>query len=123
MVIDVKLKNEQIKRKEDSDDDDDETKKIYISPSEDYADIEKSLNTMVIEISSDSENEVSYIKKTPSHPRDRLRWKLNNKEREGEVVIAGDNNDEDNDIDFLRVTPSHPRERLRRKLRVGKSRT
>ena len=73
MVIDAKLKNEQIKRKEDSDEDDDETKKIYISPSEDYADIEKSLNTMVIEISSDSENEVSYIKKTPSHPRDRLR--------------------------------------------------
>ena len=42
MVIDVKLKTEQIQRKVDSnDDDDDKTKKIHIFPSEDYADIEK----------------------------------------------------------------------------------
>ena len=68
VVIDVKLKTEQIKRKVDSNDDDDETKKIHIFPSEDYVDIEKSLNTTVIEISSGSENEVSYIKTTPSHP-------------------------------------------------------
>ena len=77
-----------------------------------YFDIEKSLNMTVIEISSDSEIKVSYIKTTPSHPRDRLRQKLNNKETEGEVVVAVDNDDEDNDIDFVRVTPSHPRERL-----------
>ena len=40
MIIDVKLRNEQIKRKVDSDDDDDKTKKIHISPSEGYVDIE-----------------------------------------------------------------------------------
>ena len=77
----------------------------------------KSLNTTVVEISYDSENEVSYIKTTHSHTRDRLRQKLNDKEREGEVVVVGDNNDEDNDIDFVRVTPFHPRKMLRRKLR------
>ena len=99
MVIDVKLKNEQIKLKVDSDDDDHETRKIHISPTEGYVDIEKSLNITVIEISSDSENEVSYIKTTPSHPRDRLR-QLNNKEREVEVVVVGDNDDEDNNIDL-----------------------
>ena len=71
----------------------------------------------MVEISSDSENEVSYIKTTHSHTRDRLRQKLNDKEREGEDVIVGDNNDEDNDIDFVRVTPFHARKRLRRKLR------
>ena len=80
-------------------------------------DINKSLNTTVMEISSDSENEVSYIKTTPSHPIDRLTQKLNNKGKEGEVVLVGDNNEEGNDIDFVRITPSHPRERLRRKLR------
>ena len=34
----------------------DETKKIHISHLEDYVDIQKSLNTTVIEISSDSED-------------------------------------------------------------------
>ena len=72
---------------------------------------------MVIEISPNSENEVNYIKSTPSHPRIRLRQKLNNNERQREVVVVGDNDNKDNDIDFLRITPSHPRERLRRKLR------
>ena len=45
MVINVRPKNEQVKRKvgdsDDDDDDDDETKKIHISPPEDYVDIEK----------------------------------------------------------------------------------
>ena len=80
MVIDVKPKNEQVKRKVDSDVED-ETKKIHISPPEDYVAIEKSLNTTVIEISSDSEDEVTYTKTTPSHPRDRLRWKIKEKEK------------------------------------------
>ena len=88
--------------------------KIQISPLEDYNDIKKLLNTTVIEISSDSEDdEVTYIKTTPSHPRDRLRRKLNKKD-EGEVVQLVNEND---DIDFRRVTPSHPRDRLRRKVR------
>ena len=58
MVIDVKPKNEQIKREVVSDDDD-KTKKFHISPLEDYIHIEKSLNTMIIEISSGSEDEVT----------------------------------------------------------------
>ena len=79
--------------------------KIQISPPEDYNDIKKLLNTTVIEISSDSEDdEVTYIKTTPSHPRDRLRRKLNKKD-EGEVVRLINEND---DVDFRRVTPSHP---------------
>ena len=84
-------------------------------------DLEKSLNTTVIEISSSSEDEVSYIKTTLSHSRDRVRQKLNkeNKEKKekGEVIVVGDNDDEDNDVDFVRVTTSHPRDRLRRKIR------
>ena len=68
-VIDVKPENEQIKNSVD--------KKIRISPPEDYINVKKSLNTTVIEISSSSEDEVSYIKTTPSHPRERLRRKLN----------------------------------------------
>ena len=68
-VIDVKPENEQIKNSVDE--------KIRICPPEDYIDVEKSSNTRVIEISSSSEMEVSYIKTTPSHPRDRLRRKLN----------------------------------------------
>ena len=68
IVIDVKPKNEQIKREVGSDDDE-KTKKIYISPPEDYIDIEKSLNATVIEISPGSEDEVSYVKRTPSHLR------------------------------------------------------
>ena len=36
-------------------------------------DIEKSLYTTVTEISSDSEDEVTYTKTRPSHLRDRLR--------------------------------------------------
>ena len=64
-VIDVKPQNEQIKNSI--------NEKIGISPPKDYIDVEKSLNTTVIEISSSSEDEGSYIKTTPSHPRDRLR--------------------------------------------------
>ena len=64
-VIDVKPQNEQIKNSI--------NEKIAISPPKDNIDIEKSLNTTVIEISSSSEDEGSYIKTTPSHPRDRLR--------------------------------------------------
>ena len=90
MVIDVKPKNEQVKRKVDSDVED-ETKKIHISPPEDYVDIEK-LNRTVIEISSDSEDEVTYTKTTPSHPRDRLTVKI--KEQEKQAIVVGDNDDE-----------------------------
>ena len=50
-IIDVKPKNEQIKTSVDE--------KIHVSPPEDYIDVEKSLNTTVIEISSGSEDEVS----------------------------------------------------------------
>ena len=64
-VIDVKPENEQIKNSIDE--------QIRIYPPKDYIDVEKSLNTRVKEISSSSEMEVSYIKTTPSHPRDRLR--------------------------------------------------
>ena len=64
-VIDVKPENEQIKNSVDE--------KICISLPEDYSDVEKSLNTTVIEISSSSEDEVNYTKTTPSHPRNRLR--------------------------------------------------
>ena len=81
--------------------------------------VKKSSNLTVIEISSSSE--VSYIKTTPSHPRDRLRQKLNKedekKKEKEEVIVVGDNDDEDNNVDFVRVTPSHPRDRLRRKIR------
>ena len=93
-------------------------KKIHISPPEDYVDIEKSLNATVIETSSDSEDEVTYTKTTPSHPRDRLRRII--KEEEKQVIVVGDNNDEYNGIDFIRITPSHPRDRLPRKLRRDK---
>ena len=96
----------------------DETKKIRISHLEDYVDIQKSLNTTVIEISSDSEDEVSYTKTTPSNWRDRLRQKI--KEEEKQVIAVGDNDDEDNEIDFIRITQSHPRDRLPRKLRRDK---
>ena len=90
MVIDVKPKNKQVKRKVDSDVED-ETKKIHISPPEDYVDIEK-LNRTVIEISSDSEDEVTYTKTTTSHPRDRLTVKI--KEQEKQAIVVGDNDDE-----------------------------
>ena len=75
-IIDVKPKNEQIKNSADE--------KIYVSPPEDYVDVGKSLNAMIREISSGSEDEVSYIKTTPSHPRDetiRLRQKLNKEDK------------------------------------------
>ena len=120
MVIDVKPKNEQIKREVVSDDDD-KTKKFHISPPEDYIHIEKSLNTMIIEISSGSEDEVTYVKTTPSHLRGRLRRKLNKedkkKKEKREVIVVGDNDDEDNEVDFVREIPSHPRDRLWRKIR------
>ena len=93
---------------------------MYVSQ-KDYIDVEKSLNTNVIEISSSSEGESSYIKTTPSHPRDRIRQKLSKedekKKKKGEVIVVGDNDDENNDVDFVRVTPSHPRDRLRSKIR------
>ena len=80
IVMDIKPKNEQVKRKvgdsdddDDDDDDDYETKIIHISPPESYVDIEKSLNATVVEISSDSEDEVTYTKTTPYHPRDKSR--------------------------------------------------
>ena len=112
-VIDVKPENEQIKNNVD--------KKIRISPPKDYIDVEKSLNTTVIKVSSSSEDEVSYIKTTPSHPRDSLRRKLNKedkkKKEKEEVIVVGDNDDDDNEVDFVRVTPSHPRDKLHRKIR------
>ena len=58
--------------------------KKFMSPPEDYVDVGKSLNAMIREISSGSEDEVSYIKTTPSHPRDetiRLRQKLNKEDK------------------------------------------
>ena len=77
IVMDINPKNEQVKRKvgdsDDDDDDDYETKIIHISPPESYVDIEKSLNATVVEISSDSEDEVTYTKTTPYHPRDKSR--------------------------------------------------
>ena len=107
-VIDVKPENEQIKNSI--------NEKIRISSPKDYIDVKKSLNTSVIEISSSSEDEVRYIKTTPSHPRDKRRQKLNKddekKKEKGEVIVVGDNDDEDNDVDFVRVTSSHPREVL-----------
>ena len=88
---------------------------VYLLPK--ITSTSKIINATVIEISSSSEDEVNYIKTTPSYPRDRLRRKLikeGEKDKEkGEVIIVGDNNDEDNDIDFVRVTPSYPRDRLK----------
>ena len=55
-IIDVKPKNEQIKTSVDE--------KIHVARPEDYINVEKSLNTTVIEISSGSEDEVSY---NPGH--------------------------------------------------------
>ena len=77
IVIDVKPKNEQVKRKVDSDVED-----------EDYVDIEKSLNTTIIEISSDSEGEVTYTKTTPSHPRDRLKQKIKEEASDSEDEVT-----------------------------------
>ena len=69
---------------------------------------------MIIKVFSDSEDEVSYIKTTPSHPRNRLRQKLNKedekKKEKREVTVVGDKDDEDSDFNFVRVTPSHPRD-------------
>ena len=77
IVIDVKPKNEQVKRKVDSDVED-----------EDYVDIEKSLNTTIIEISSDSEGEVTYTKTTPSHPRDKLKQKIKEEASDSEDEVT-----------------------------------
>ena len=105
-IIDIKPKNEQIKNSVEE--------KIHESAPEDYIDVEKSLNTMIIEVFSGSENEVSYIKTTPSHPRNRLRQKFNKedekKKEKREVIVVGDKDDEDSDFNFVRVTPSHPRD-------------
>ena len=105
-IIDIKPKNEQIKNSVDE--------KIHESAPEDYIDVEKSLNTMIIEVFSGSEDEVSCIKTTPSHPRNRLRQKLNKedekKKLKREVIVVGDKDDEDSDFNFVRVTPSHPRD-------------
>ena len=61
-IIDVKPKNEQIKNSA--------HEKNHVSPHDDYVDVGKSLNATIREISSGSEDEVSYIKTTPSNPRD-----------------------------------------------------
>ena len=55
-----------------------EEDKIDIDALEDYANISKPLNTSVIEISSDEEEEPMYITTTSSHPRDRLKQKCKN---------------------------------------------
>ena len=86
-----------------------EEDKIEIDALEDYANISKSLNTTVLEISSDEEEEPMYITTTPSHPRDRFKRKR--KSDVAGVVVEND------DVEFLKVNPSHPRDRLRR--RVG----
>ena len=86
-----------------------EEDKIEIDVLEDYANIPKSLNTTVIEISFDEEKEPMYIATTPSHPRDRLKRKC--KSDLAGVVLKND------DVEFLKVNPSHSRDRLRR--RVG----
>ena len=73
-LIDVNPENEQTKNSVNG--------KFRISPAEHYyIDVKNSLSTTLIEISSSSEDEVSYIKKTPSHPRNRLRRKLNKEEK------------------------------------------
>ena len=83
-----------------------EEDKIEINVLEDYANISKSLNTTVIEISSDEEEEAMYITTTPSHQRDRLKRKR--KSDVAGVVLEND------DVEFLKVNPSHHRDRLRR---------
>ena len=92
--------------------------KIQISPPVDYTDIKKSLNTTVIKISSGSEDEITYVKTTPSHPRDRLRQK------QGEITCVKTTHSHPRDglrqkqdeITYLKTTLSHPRDRLRQKL-------
>ena len=99
--------------------------KIQISPPVDYTDIKKSLNTTnkkkyhhVIKISSASEDEITYVKSTPSHPRDRLRWK------QDEITYVKTTHSHPRDrlrqkqdeITYVKTTVSHPRDRLRRKL-------
>ena len=86
-----------------------EEDKIEIDALEDYANISKSLNTTVLEISSDEEEEPMYITTTPSHPRDRLKRKL-----KSDVAGVALKNE---DVEFLKVNTSHPRDRLRRQVR------
>ena len=86
-----------------------EKDKIEIDVLKDYANISKSLNTTVIEISSHEEEEPMYITTTPSHPRDKLKPK--HKSDVAGVVLENDN------VEFLKVNPSHLRDRLCR--RVG----
>ena len=86
-----------------------EKDKIEIDALKDYANISKSLNTTVIEISSHEEEEPMYITTTPSHPRNKLKPKR--KSDVAGVVL------ENVDVEFLKVNPSHLRDRLCR--RVG----
>ena len=83
-----------------------EKDKIEINVLEDYANISKSLNTAVIEISSDQEEEAMYFTTTPSYQRDRLKRKR--KSDVAGVVLEND------DVEFLKVNPSHLRDKLRR---------
>ena len=83
-----------------------EEDKIDIDALEDYANISKPLNTSVIEISSDEEEEPMYITTTSSHPRDRLKQKCKN-DVTG-VVLKNE------DVEFLKANRSHPRDRLHR---------
>ena len=80
--------------------------KIETDALEDCANISNSLNTTVIEISSDEEEEPMHISTTPSRPRDRL--KQIRKSDLAWVVLEND------DVEFLKVNPSRPRDRLRR---------
>ena len=86
-----------------------EEDKIEIDALEDYVNISKSLDTSVIEISSDEEEEPMYITTTPSHPSDRLKRKL-----KSDVAGVALKNE---DVEFLKVNTSHPRDRLRRRVR------
>ena len=83
-----------------------EEDKIQMDASEDYANITKSLDTTITEISSDDEeDEPMYVSTRPSHPRDRLK-RIRKSDVVGLVL-------ENNDVGFVKVNLSHPRDRLR----------
>ena len=108
-----------------------EEDKIQMDASEDYANITKSLDTTITEISSDDEeDEPMYVSTRPSHPRDRLK-RIRKSDVVG-LVLENDNvgfvkvnlsHSRDRlrisvgGLKFMGLTPSHPRDRLRRRVR------
>ena len=90
--------------------------KIVVSPPNDYAQTEKTLNKTTVETHEDKvedididfndNDDVDIVNITPSHPRDHLCRKTRNKD-----------NKERDDLYITRVNPAHPRYRMRRILR------